>query len=360
MNKNLVIQALRGIAALAVVIFHASALLADLPEDSRRAIYVPMALAGVDLFFLISGYIIAASVSRVQSGWNASSEFMLKRIIRVWPPYAIATAIFCLAYFMKNGEGATFAEIARSLAFIQFDNTPSQYGFAALVVGWTLNYEMFFYVVVAAGLLTRYRWAFILAAFAIALIAIPLLQQPDLSFVQLINAERVDANAWVYTNPLCWLFVAGAAIHYLEQKQLQVKNMYVFSALATVSLAFLMACYLSPSMTRHGLTGMGLAVLPMFMVCVLSRGLIERFVPRWLVYLGDTSFSLYLTHVILLSVVKAALAPFIGEGYVLMTAAVAVSIAVGALYFSIIERPISAFLTSQLKVRSSGPKGAAA
>lgn len=359
MNKNLVIQALRGIAALAVVVFHASALLADLPEDSRRSIYVPMALAGVDLFFLISGYIIASSVARFDSGWGASSEFILKRLIRVWPPYAIATAIFCLAYFAKNGDGATLAEIARSLAFIQFDNTPSQYGFAALVVGWTLNYEMFFYVVVAAGLLTRYRWAFILSAFAIALIAVPLWQQPDLSFIQLLNAERVEANAWVYTNPLSWLFLAGAAIYYLEQKQLQVKNMYFFTGLTVLSLAFFFACYLSPSMTRHGLTGMGLAVLPLFTVCVFSRGLIERFMPRWLVYLGDTSFSLYLTHVILLSVVKAALAPFIGEGYALMTAAVAVSIVVGALYFSIIERPISAALTSLLNGRKSRVENAA-
>ncbi|MEN5275753.1 acyltransferase [Brucella sp. TWI432] len=359
MQKNKVVQALRGIAALAVVIFHASALLAGLSDEARRTYYVPLAFAGVDLFFLISGYIIASSVTRFGSGLRASGDFIVKRLIRIWPPYAIATALFCLAFFLKNGDGPTVWEITQSLLFIQFDNTPSQYGFAALVVGWTLNYEMFFYVLMAAGLLVRHRWAFILSAFAILLLAVPLWQQPDLSFIQLLNAERLQANAWVFTNPLCWLFLVGAAFHFVERKQVTVSNGYVLSAVAVLAFAFFMACYLSPAMSRHGLTGMGLAVVPLFAAAILSRSVIEKFVPMPLVYLGDISYATYLTHVIMLSVVKAALASILGEGFALMLVSIAVSVVVGALYYSIIERPISAVLTSLLNKRRSRPARAA-
>lgn len=347
MQKNLAIQALRGIAAVAVVIFHCSALLDAAALEKRASIYGPLAYGGVDLFFLISGYIIASSVARTKSDLSSAAAFLLKRLIRVWPPYAIATAIFCVAFALKNPSAPSFSDISRSLLFIQLDSAAPYYGFAALVVGWTLNYEMFFYAVVAAGLLFRNRWAFVLALFVTLLVGVPLWLKPDLTFVQLFDANRADANSWVFTNPLGWLFLIGAAVHFVETKNLTVASGLVATLLVALSLAPLTAPYLLPGLSKHGLTGMGLAVIPFFAAVVLCRRPLEAHVPKWLVSLGDSSFSLYLTHVITLSVVNAALARYIDKGVVLMFAAVCTSIVGGALYYSFVERPLTRWLNAR-------------
>ena len=355
MQKNLVIQALRGIAAIAVVIFHCSALLDNSRLGSRHAVFGPLASGGVDLFFLISGYIIATSVSRLDHGWSSSGSFFLKRLIRIWPPYAIATAIFCLAFALKNPTIPSLSDVSRSLLFIQLDYAAPYYGFAALVVGWTLNYEFFFYAIVAAGLVTRHRWVFVLAFFLIALVFVPLWIEPELTFAQLMDAERAYANAWVFTNPLCWLFMIGVAVHFVEQRKLMIQNGLVVTILIVSSLMFLVACYLMPEMNKHGLTGMGLAVTPIFLVCVLARKRIEKHIPKSLVYLGDVSFSVYLTHVITLSLVNAALARYTDKGIILMLFAICISIMGGALYFKFIERPLTRLLTPKTNRRSSRP-----
>lgn len=355
MQKNLVVQALRGIAAISVVIFHASLLLDDLSPDARQSFFGPLAPLGVDIFFLISGYIIASSVSRYPNGGISAGSFLLKRLIRIWPPYAIATAIFCAAYALKNGAAPIFPEIIRSLAFIQLSNEPPYYGFASLVVGWTLNYEMFFYFVMALVLLLpRWRWQAALAIFLTTLVLIPLTIQPGLSLYQLIDAGRADANAYVITNPLCWLFVLGALVHFIERRGYFLRSKSATALFATASICFVVYCYLWPDMNSHGLTGMGLAVLPLFIVAVLARPQVERYVPKWLAFLGDISFSVYLTHIIVLSIAKAALAPFGVTGLWLMASAIAASLTAGALYYFLIERPLTRWLSSRAAGTAAG------
>lgn len=347
MQKNLVIQALRGIAALAVVVFHCSALLGPTSLETRGAVFGPLAFGGVDLFFLISGYIIASSVSRMKPGVSSASSFLLKRLIRVWPPYAIATAIFCVAFSLTNPSAPSFADITRSLLFIQLDGTAPYYGYAALIVGWTLNYEMLFYGVVTLGLLTRYRWLVIFLIFPFILVGVPVWQNPELTFIQLLDAERTIGNEWVITNPLNWLFLLGVVIYFIEKRKLTVNNVWGFVLSASLASAFLGVCYFLPVMNKHGLTGMGLAVLPIFAVFVLSKDVIERHVSRALVYMGDISFSLYLTHVITLSVTNAALSRFTDKGILLMFLAVCASIVGGAVYYAFVERPITRWLSSR-------------
>ncbi|WP_192799520.1 acyltransferase family protein [Brucella tritici] len=354
-RKNLVVQALRGIAAISVVIFHASLLLDDLSTDAKQSIFGPLAPFGVDIFFLISGYIIAASVSRYPSGGTSAGLFLMKRLIRIWPPYAIATAIFCAAYALKNGTAPVFPELLRSLAFIQLSDEPPYYGFASLVVGWTLNYEMFFYVVMALVLLLpRWRWQAAIAIFLTALVLIPLTIQPGLSIYQLIDAGRADANAYVITNPLCWLFALGALVHFIEQRGFSLRSKAATALFTSASIFFLIYCYGSPGMNGHGLTGMGLAVFPLFIVAVLARKQIERYVPKWLVFSGDISFSVYLTHIIVLSIAKAALTPFGVTGLWLMMSAIAASLTAGALYYSFIERPLTRWLSSRAAGAAAG------
>ena len=156
MQGNLIpaVQYLRGFAALAVFLFHVSSLTVATWGPNAAGID-HVGAAGVDLFFVISGFVMAMIVSR--PGAFRPGDFIVRRLARVVPGYYIATiAVFLLAFVLPSILGSTtadFTRLATSLAFLPW---PDGDGAMAplLLVGWTLNYEMFFYVLVllTAGL----------------------------------------------------------------------------------------------------------------------------------------------------------------------------------------------------------------
>ena len=148
------LQALRAIAAWLVVADHA--LIAVTPgELSNATTSLAWALGdiGVYIFFAISGFIM------VHICWDdfglpgAAQNFMKRRIIRIVPLYWLAT-IAAVVFHGLSGKGSSAAgwpELLRSLLFIPFDNENGVWA-PVLRQGWTLNYEMMFYVIFAVGL----------------------------------------------------------------------------------------------------------------------------------------------------------------------------------------------------------------
>jgi len=157
------IQILRGLAALAVTIAHTNG------EVSWWAVNLhyenPMpglvtGAAGVDLFFVISGFIMVYTTAESFGTPTASGVFLLRRIIRIVPLYWIATFLF-LAYIVRIGhswamEGIGDKNVLCSFVFIACPRPNGGYA-PALEVGWSLNYEMFFYLCFAVALLLPRR-----------------------------------------------------------------------------------------------------------------------------------------------------------------------------------------------------------
>ena len=153
------VQYLRAAAALVVMLFHVSVLSQETwGLDPRRVDYV--GAAGVDLFFVISGFIMAMIVDR--PGRFDGREFWVRRIARVAPAYWLITCfVFTLAAVAPSLFNSTTADIPAlltSLLFLAVD-TGNGSTVPLLVVGWTLNYEVFFYAIVAvtAGLFSDRR-----------------------------------------------------------------------------------------------------------------------------------------------------------------------------------------------------------
>src|ERR1700730_5914930 len=132
------IQSLRALAALSVAYFH---------TDFGG---IRFGSFGVDVFFVISGFIMA------QICQTDSSHFFLRRLVRIVPLYwALTLLIFGLAKFapwLVYRAPADWADLARSLFFVPYQNKSGLVQ-PELFLGWTLNYEMFFYVNVALALL---------------------------------------------------------------------------------------------------------------------------------------------------------------------------------------------------------------
>ncbi len=140
------IQYLRAVAAYLVVLFHISATLNG--KGSDIAVFETGAI-GVDIFFVLSGFLMAMIVGQRR---EIDGQFLLRRIIRIAPLYYLLTSVlFVIAALAPDflvSDRLNFAQLFASFLFIPF---PSADGSLApiLSLGWTLNYEMFFYCLIA-------------------------------------------------------------------------------------------------------------------------------------------------------------------------------------------------------------------
>jgi len=143
-GQILSIQYLRAAAALGVVAFHAA---------QRAGIDLRIGAAGVDVFFVISGVIIWVVT---QARRPAPGAFVLDRLSRIAPAYVLLTlgvAGSALAFpSLFPNLRLTSGHVLQSVLFIPHPD-PDGRPWPVVVAGWTLTFEMFFYVVFACALL---------------------------------------------------------------------------------------------------------------------------------------------------------------------------------------------------------------
>ncbi len=153
------IQYLRGLAALAVAYFHASIQIPDLTPYFTGHLGLRLNFsAGVDLFFVISGFIMLVT------GRSLSAQaFLSRRLIRIVPLYWLLTlaiaGILALTPELFRTTVVTREYLIKSLMFVPYQN-PAHNGDVVpiLVPGWSLNMEMMFYLVFGLLLFARGRW----------------------------------------------------------------------------------------------------------------------------------------------------------------------------------------------------------
>lgn len=193
------IQALRALAAYMVVVFHLTEFVNQVLPD---ALDWRAGQAGVDVFFVISGFIMVFTTRR---GDTSPADFLRRRVIRVVPLYWLVTGILVLCLI---GGFAPFGlhdwapgDVFRSLLFLPLVRVDGVAG-PPLGVGWTLNYEMFFYVLFALTLALRRQLA---PALGISL-AIGLL----VAGAVLLPPHTLAGS--FYSSPIMLEFVAGALL----------------------------------------------------------------------------------------------------------------------------------------------------
>lgn len=172
------IQYLRAFAAVAVVIFHLASKLSLSDLQDR---YLGLGASGVDIFFIISGFVMNVSTTRD----DGPLQFYKKRILRIVPLYYLVTAavIAVLAWSPSLAviSRLNATHVAASLAFMPWPHPgwPTKL-WPVVVPGWTLNYEMFFYFLLGLALLAPRRIRGIILAMTIALLVLAgVLFEPD-------------------------------------------------------------------------------------------------------------------------------------------------------------------------------------
>jgi peptidoglycan/LPS O-acetylase OafA/YrhL len=253
------VDALRGLAAISVVLYHATGQIVALAALMPAWLYVLLSSGklGVAIFFVISGFVIAHSLRGASLTVSSAGRFMLKRSLRLDPPYWFAIALTCSIAAVKGTADFTTPQILAHFFYLQ-----DLIGFQAISpIFWTLCLELQFYLVFALLLVTRSK-----AVLGVAFIfSLPLSVYPihdglftSLWYGFLLGVAAYKAMPWfaAYAGALCLIGIYQ-------------RDAFMLICVATALLLFMAS-----------------------MLGTLTTWLNWR----WLQFLGTISYSLYLVH----------------------------------------------------------------
>lgn len=287
------LQALRALAALLVLAGHMAQLEGRfLPGPVLGNAWL-LGFGGVDLFFVISGFVMVYITRGAPRGQaSVISRFIYARATRVYPAYWLYTVLALAAYMII--PGSLNRELADLEIWRSFTLWPIEGDLPVLHVGWTLSHELYFYLVFAAMLALPARWLPWLLALWGALAALAGSLIPGF-----------PAIGALVTSPLTLEFILGAFAGLLVCSGRRKFAIPVLAAAAIwLSVAAVILWPQSEAdfpggWARVAAFGIPSALIVYGIVCLEVDGRITA--PQWLVNLGDWSYALYLSHLLVLS-----------------------------------------------------------
>ncbi len=293
LSKLLHVQIVRAFAALSVAALHAqhdaAAMAAKLGLSFEPLEALPWA-AGVDAFFVVSGFIMVHASRKLFGMPGGRAVFLSRRIARIVPLYWAVTTVYLalglIAPGLLNSEILAPWPVIASYLFIPFER-PDGAVQPLYSLGWTLNYEMFFYGLFALTIVWPRRKAVaLLAALLVGLVV-----------VGRLVALPQPLGFW--TGPIMLEFAFGLGLGLMHAQGVRLSRL-ACAALVAAGLAALALNLMRPE---------GFIVLPRVLAWGVPAALIvggaalghERPVSRWRlarfgVAVGDASYALYLVH----------------------------------------------------------------
>ncbi|NRQ16381.1 acyltransferase family protein [Ensifer sesbaniae] len=323
------IQYLRAFAALGVVVFHAA---------ERTGHHFAIGAAGVDIFFVISGFIMwVISERRPMSPFS----FLRDRVQRIAPVYWLATMVMVLGGLAGLFPNLVLspAHVMASLLFVPMPSPSTGEVWPVLVQGWTLNYEMFFYALFALTLLVpRSRRLLAITACFLLLVGLGYAIDSD-------NALFV-----AYTRPIILEFVAGMIIAELWLRG-RVRGSNVGWAFVATAISGFSALAVFRLPFDEFVLGPLAVMLVVGTLALEDRGWFRgRGMPM---LLGDASYSIYLWHTFAISVVVKVCARAGVDLPLSAFLAVLAGTALGAAAYILFEKPLTRRLRSRIVSKPS-------
>jgi len=350
MLKN--VQALRAIAALLVVFEHLNFGLEKSDPGARLAFFAFRTSGnfGVDLFFVISGFIMVVTNWKAFGNLQASPKFLIKRFVRIYPPYWFVLLPILLGFFV-NARTFMHAHIGNTDILSSVLLLP-QVTAPLLMVSWTLTFELLFYIIFACILpLNRVYLVPLLAAWAILEIIMFVIFHRSLNPVlNLLGA------------PLPIEFIMGAIIGTLYSRAMMPKPEAVglVGSITAIGIWFGIAVPgLTIDPTQNDLArvleyGIPAALLVYAAVALERRANLA--VNDKLVYLGDSSYALYLWHMPVFVVLNIFAMRLHVHGvvadFLLQLLMLASAVTVAIIVYRYVERPMTVRLNQLFRVGS--------
>ena len=341
------IQALRAIAAISVMFAHLYGV--EKNHAEVNPLLSPLALSGMaggDLFFVISGFIIVWVAGDWTPGKRSSASFLYARVTRIYPTWWLFAGALALYLYVTQGvpwdptvigeESLTGTEhLIKSLLLIPHETLP------VLQLGWTLIHEMYFYVVFAGLLLLPAAWRLPAMGVWTALLITAI-------FAGWSTHHAENLTALVFS-PMTLEFLMGAAVGWvLKAGWTKYAMPALLAGIAGTVFAILSVDFLAEGvdlpLTRTLYFGPAASLIVYGVVALELQAKAARWAHPILVHIGDWSYSLYLGHLIVIAGLGRLYFPVFGRygliaslGYLYLASLAEITDAAVAYY--LFERP---------------------
>lgn len=335
------VHLLRVAAALAVVYYHIT---------SEAGLNLPLSFGrfGVDVFFVVSGFIIA------YIGSKSPDSFLLRRVIRIVPFYWSASLfIFGIALVFPQLLRQTQADVPHLLYSLFFIPHETAYSgmFPTLILGWTLNYEMYFYGLFAVTLVLSRRLAPVICSALIALVVLAI----DLTGTQ-------NESLRFYARPIVFEFVFGIFAYYVvtfidgradDFRGARWVRWFLYASTLAASV-FIVGQEINGGFGLPRVIASGLPALIIVLGAILFEKLYNlQAKNKLVVLLGEASYILYLIHpYVIYGALRLIVGPTSGLGPMaiglLVLALLILPSAAAVLIHFWFEKPIMSYLRSVL------------
>ncbi len=332
------VEAARGIAALVVVLFHASSSIFPAPQFWQARVFwriFDFGYAGVFFFFVLSGFIIVHVHARDVGRPARLGRYLLKRAIRIYPLYWLVLAGIIAAGAVGIAKASPTSYFLPSVFLIGPEDKAT-----VVAVAWTLYHEILFYGVFAAWLLNARLGAVVTAAWGLAIAA--------------GLAMDLPVPHYIYA-PVNLLFGFGVLTWRLSQVRLPLPGLIAVAGAAGFIAVGADAVWWQTltEPVREQLYGLASAVGLMGAVALERRRAVA--VPRALLLFGAASYSIYLVHFPLLSLFGKLSAYFglVGRvpAEIAFVIVVALTVAIGIAVHKLVERPLLAAINTRAFAR---------
>lgn len=334
------LDGLRGMAAMAVLVSHfTGAYNSRYLNDPLPFFDFPYGAFGVQLFFLISGFVILMSARRAKT----PRDFVISRVSRIYPAFWISliAALLVAAFLQPPHTRLSFWEAAANFTMFQrWLLVPN-----AVDVYWTLAVELQFYLLLVGLLiLTRCRISdqfisFVVISWLVVSVAVAVWAGP---YSRGIDPQHVVTPVKIVLNVTLAeygpLFCAGM-LAFISRARGRISGLLLLSSAGSVFVAGILHTWLDAAIVAG--------------ICVAFIVIAMRKTTVWLTalpfqWLGKISYSLYIIHAVIGYVIIKAVLPYVGRDWGMLVAAAA-SIVAAWLLYEVGEKRASALMKRSLE-----------
>jgi len=292
--------------------------------------------AGVDIFFVISGFVMVASTeSKPLSAW----QFLSARLIRIVPLYWFALAVYLLLLVAASDRLPRLDEILRSLFFIFYTDSRTGQPAPYLTPGWSLNYEVYFYLLFA--LLIRVPVVARIGILSVVFVAMVSLRG---------QVSAGDALTFRLTSPMPLEFVGGMVLGHWRERLQRLPGGLGLGLMAVSVLLLLLSPRMEPRIVFFGMPAV-LAVAG----AIASEKLFLAMALAPIKALGDASYSLYLGHTLVLrTMLLLGMKPVLERPLGMAFAVVACTLSAFPIYRRV-EKPLTRAIKGLVQPRNTRP-----
>lgn len=341
LNKKIFynLQICRGIAALIVLIAHANLII----DKNLFSGFFIIGWNGVDFFFVLSGFIVYYINSQYLGQANKFSNYLKKRLIRIFPIYWFYTLLVILAHvalLRVTGSNLVnwfdFNTLNILKTFLLYPTNTSINEMPIIPVAWTLSFELFFYIIFGICILLKRYYPYIIGFWIIGIILfnIHLIDVPDNQFIKMAFSDKN------------YEFLFGCFIAQLALTNKIITNRFLAILILFLGISLLFISWINEFQNLRFFPKMdainfGLPYsLIIYALISLESSRIENRIKKIFVFLGDASYSIYLTHFIGIILLKSIVSKIGLNTYIEFTFIVVILTVIGSLCYSYIEKPL--------------------